>query len=93
MMLRKRSYRCGYCDLNWPLHEAYQRCPRCTTFLSPHRAPAMSVDEAIEVVAGLKRRTKLDGLFFEIIEEGGFTDKERGVIARLETQLLRLTRK
>lgn len=53
----------------------------------------MTVDEAIEIVASLKRRTKLDGLFFEIIEEGGFTDKERGVIARLETQLLRLTRK
>jgi DNA-directed RNA polymerase subunit RPC12/RpoP len=23
------SYRCSNCNLNWPMHEDYRRCPKC----------------------------------------------------------------
>jgi DNA-directed RNA polymerase subunit RPC12/RpoP len=82
-MVPKRSYRCGYCDRNWPLRPRYQRCPRCTTVLVANKIEPMSNRDAIKVLADIRRGSS----FHMIIAEAGFTGEECQAIADLEILL------
>lgn len=85
MLSGKRSYRCGYCNVNWPLRERYHRCPVCTTVLVDHKAKPISESEALKRLALLNRTAKYS--FHNIIVGGGFTDDEMAEVMELEARL------